>query len=87
MADEAKLRAWWSRQQRLDGRLVGAGPAKVLEDTGWARSVGVAAPYIGLYARCGAGREAVDRAALILEVQAGTQLAIEVEKLRGRLQD
>jgi hypothetical protein len=32
-------------------------------------------------------REAVDRAAWILDVQPGTQLAMEVEKLRSKLQD
>jgi len=68
MPDEAKIRAWWSHQQGLDGRLAGAAAAKVLEDTGWARSVGGAGPYIGLYARCGAGREAVDQAVTDLQI-------------------
>jgi len=68
MADEAKIRAWRSHQQGLDGRLAGAAPATVLEDTGWARSVGGAGPYIGLFARCGAGRETVDRAVADLQI-------------------
>jgi hypothetical protein len=66
--DAAKLRAWWSHRQGLDGQLVGKPPAKVLEETGWARSVGGSGPYLGLFARCGAGREAVDGAVAKLEI-------------------
>ncbi|MBI4874365.1 MAG: winged helix DNA-binding domain-containing protein, partial [Acidobacteria bacterium] len=60
--DIDKLREWWWHRQALDGRLSGQTCARVLEETGWARSVGGAGPYLGLFARCGAGREAVDRA-------------------------
>ncbi|WP_329121202.1 DNA glycosylase AlkZ-like family protein [Streptomyces sp. NBC_01465] len=62
------LRAWWSHRQGLDGSLRGAAPDEVLARTGWARSVGGSGPYLGLYARCGAGREAVDAAVAALEV-------------------
>jgi winged helix DNA-binding protein len=66
--DESKLRAWWSHRQALDGRLQGQAPAKVLESTGWARSVGGVNPYLTLLARCGATREAADRAVANLEI-------------------
>ena len=66
--DAVKIRAWWSHRQGLDGRLADAPPAQVLEQTGWARSVGGTGPYLGLYARCGAGREAVDKAVASLEI-------------------
>ena len=66
--DSAKIRAWWSHRQALDGRLADATPAQVLEQTGWARSVGGTGPYLGLHARCGAGREAVDQAVASLEI-------------------
>jgi len=66
--DAAKIRAWWSHRQGLDGRLADATPAKVLEETGWARSVGGVGPYLGLHARCGIGREAVDQAMARLEI-------------------
>ncbi|MFJ8040342.1 DNA glycosylase AlkZ-like family protein [Kitasatospora sp. NPDC096147] len=63
-----KLRAWWAHRQWLDGAHPGATPAEVLTATGWARSVGGAAPYLGLFARAGLGREAVDAAVAALEV-------------------
>src|SRR5215472_9541798 len=66
--DAAKLRAWWSHRQGLDGRFSGKPAATVLEETGWARSVGGSGPYLGLFARCGAGREAVDDAVAKLEI-------------------
>ena len=66
--DAAKIRAWWSHRQALDGRLADATPAQALEQTGWARSVGGTGPYLGLRARCGAGREAVDQAVASLEI-------------------
>lgn len=66
--DTTKLRAWWSYRQGLDGRLEGKTPAAVLEETGWMRSVGGSSPYLGLFARCGAGREAVDRSLEKLEL-------------------
>ena len=66
--DAARLRAWWAHRQGLDGRVAGASPCSVLEETGWARSVGGAGPYLGLHARCGAGREAIDQAVANLEI-------------------
>lgn len=57
-----KLRAWWSYRQALDGRLQNSTPPEVLSSTGWMRSVGGSGPYLGLHARCGASREAVDAA-------------------------
>jgi len=36
----AKIRAWWSHRQALDGRLADATLRSALEQTGWARSVG-----------------------------------------------
>jgi winged helix DNA-binding protein len=63
-----KLRAWWSHRQALDGRLAGAGPAVVLEQTGWARSVGGVGPYFTLLARAGTSREAADQAVANLEI-------------------
>ena len=66
--DDAKIRAWWSHRQALDGRLAGQGPAAVLEQTGWARSVGGAAPYLTLFARGGIGRAADDEAVARLEI-------------------
>jgi hypothetical protein len=65
---EAKLCAWWSHRQGLDGRLNGQPAAAVLEQTGWARSVGGSAPYLSLFARGGIGREAVDTAVAKLEI-------------------
>ncbi|WP_051653233.1 DNA glycosylase AlkZ-like family protein [Kitasatospora cheerisanensis] len=66
----AKLRAWWAHRQWLDGGAHrGASPAQVLAATGWARSVGGAAPYLGLFARAGLGRATVDAAVAAVEVQ------------------
>ncbi len=66
---QSKLRAWWSFRQGLDGRYAGNAAAFVLRETGWARSVGGAGPYLGLFARCGASREAVDAALERCEIQ------------------
>ncbi|MEV7024986.1 crosslink repair DNA glycosylase YcaQ family protein [Kitasatospora sp. NPDC093558] len=66
--DAAKLRAWWSHRQWLDRPHPGVPAAEVLAATGWARSVGGAAPYLGLFARAGLGRAAVDAAVARLEV-------------------
>src|SRR5271168_269940 len=63
-----KLRAWWSHRQGLDGRLAGVAPAEVLAQTGWARSVGGVGPYLTLFARAGASREAVDASVAKLEI-------------------
>jgi len=64
----AKLRAWWAHRQWLDGTHAGASAAAVLAATGWARSVGGAAPYLGLFARAGLHRAEVDAAVAALEV-------------------
>jgi hypothetical protein len=66
--DAAKLRAWWSHRQGLDGSLNGQTEADVLASTGWARSVGGTGPYLGLFARSGAPRESVDRAVAELAI-------------------
>lgn len=55
-----KLRAWWAHRQGLDGTLHGSPAAAVLERTGWMRSVGGSAPYLGLFARARLDRETVD---------------------------
>jgi hypothetical protein len=65
---DPKLRAWWAHRQGLDGSLEGRSPAKVLEQCGWARSVGGAAPYITLFSRGRTSREAADKAAAKLEI-------------------
>jgi hypothetical protein len=66
--DEAKLRAWWAHRQGLDGSLEGKSPAETLALTGWARSVGGVNPYLTIFARCGASREAADAAVAALEI-------------------
>jgi|HubBroStandDraft_3_1064219.scaffolds.fasta_scaffold01059_5 hypothetical protein len=66
--DQEKLRAWWFHRQGLDGGLAGEEPATVLARAGWARSVGGSGPYLGLFARGGTGREAVDRAVAALAI-------------------
>jgi hypothetical protein len=62
------IRAWWSHRQGLDNSLNGCAPADVLARTGWARSVGGAAPYLTLHARAGTSREAVDAALSAVEI-------------------
>jgi len=66
--DTNKLRAWWFYRQGLDGRLRGASAAAVLAETGWARSVGGAGPYLTIFARSGVSREDVDRDVAKLEI-------------------
>src|SRR5260370_39403290 len=66
--DEAKLRAWWSHRQGLDGTLEAKPAAEVLERTGWARSGGGVGPYLTLFARAGTSREAVDASVAKLEI-------------------
>ncbi len=66
--DALKLRAWWSYQQALDGRLQGAAPAAILQATGWARSVGGVAPYLTLFARGGVSRAVADQAVANLDI-------------------
>ena len=68
MISPEKLRAWWSHKQALDGRLRGADAAHVLEETGWARSVGGVGPYLTLHSRAGTSREAADAAQSGLEI-------------------
>ena len=58
--DQAKLRAWWAHRQGLDGSLAGKSAAEVLEQSGWARSVGGVGPYLTLFSRAGLSREQVD---------------------------
>ena len=57
-----KLRAWWFHRQGLDGTLAGRSPEEVLARTGWARSVGGAAPYLTLFSRAGIRRHEADAA-------------------------
>jgi hypothetical protein len=66
--DTARLRAWWSHRQGLDGSLAGASAAAVLARSGWARSVAGAGPYLTFHARAGLGRAAVDAAVAALLV-------------------
>lgn len=63
-----KLRAWWFFRQGLDGRLQGAASAKVLTETGWARSVGGVGPYLTLSARAGIRRAEADTAVANVEI-------------------
>ena len=62
------LRAWWWRKQGLDGSLAGKTAVEVLDQAGWARSVGGANPYLTLFARAGIGRAASDAAAAALDI-------------------
>ncbi len=66
--DAVKLRAWWWRRQGLDGSLQGAPATKILEQSGWARSVGGSGPYLTLFSRGGLGRDAIDQATADLEI-------------------
>ncbi len=68
MIDAKKLRAWWAKKQGLDGSLEKAGPAEVLEKTGWARSVGGVNPYLTLFARAGISREEAEAALYELQI-------------------
>src|SRR6516225_7831198 len=67
-SNQAKLLAWWSHRQGLDGRLATRSPADVLSETGWARSVGGTNPYFALFARAGITRETADAAVAALEI-------------------
>ena len=66
--ERTNLRAWWAHRQGLDGSSSYGNAAKILERTGWARSVGGCGPYLTLFARSGVGREAVDSAVAKLEI-------------------
>lgn len=66
--DEGKLRAWWFQRQGLDGSLRGKTPAEILQQAGWARSVGGSGPYLTLFARGGIRRAAADDAVAGLQI-------------------
>lgn len=66
--EDAKLRAWWSHRQGLDGTLRGKSAAEVLDRSGWARSVGGVGPYLTLFSRGGVSREEADKAAAKIEI-------------------
>src|SRR4051812_10092026 len=68
MSSDMKLGAWRSHRQGLDGSLAGQTAAEVLARTGWARSIGGAAPYLTLFARAGLRRTEVDAALANLEI-------------------
>ena len=63
-----QIREFRWRRQGLDGGLANAPAGQVLESTGWMRSVGGAAPYLGLFARAGLSREQIDRDAAALRL-------------------
>jgi len=56
MVDDATLRAYWSHRQGLAGSLTGSNSADLLEQIGWARSVGGSTPYLTLFSRAGIRR-------------------------------
>lgn len=64
----ARLRAWWSHRQGLDGSMAGATPTEVLARAGWARSVAGAGPYLTLFARAGISRATADAAVASLAI-------------------
>jgi hypothetical protein len=64
----AKLRAWWAHRQGLDGSLAGQTASQVLARTGWARSIGGAAPYLTLFSRAGIRRSEADAALENLQI-------------------
>jgi hypothetical protein len=68
LSNQAKLLAWWSHRQALDGRLTARSAAEILSGTAWARSVGGTNPYFTLFARAGITREAADAAVAACEI-------------------
>jgi hypothetical protein len=66
--DESKLRAWWSHKQGLDGALRGRSPAQVLEQSGWARSVGGVGPYLTLFSRAGTSKADAEKASAAWQI-------------------
>jgi Winged helix DNA-binding domain len=66
--DAAKMRAWHSFRQGLDGSLAGKSATEVLSRTGWARSVGGVGPYLTLFSRAGLSRESVDASVAKLDI-------------------
>jgi hypothetical protein len=65
---DAKLRAFWSLKQGLDGSLRGLSAADILSRSGWARSVAGAGPYLTLFSRGGLRRAEIDRALADIEI-------------------
>ena len=66
--DDAKVRAWWSHKQGLDGSFRGKPAAETLEQTGWARSVGGVGPYLTIHSRTGASRQEIEAAIEKIEI-------------------
>ena len=66
--NQAKIQAWWSHRQGLDGSLESATPEEVLTRSGWARSVGGVGPYLSLFARAGTSREDADKAVKDIQI-------------------
>ena len=66
--DAARLRAWWSHRQGLDGSLRGRTADEVLERSGWARSVGGVGPYLTLFSRAGIDLMSADAAVARLQI-------------------
>ncbi len=66
--DIAVLRAWWAHRQGHGGAFAGKPAGETLARTGWARSIGGAAPYLTLFARAGLSREDIDQAVTDLEI-------------------
>ncbi len=66
--EASKLRGWWYHRQGFDGSLDGASAQRVLERSGWSRSVGGASPYLGLFARAGITRSSADKAVKSLQI-------------------
>ena len=60
-------RAWVYRRHGL-GDVKLSSPVEALVTAGWQRSVGGVSPYLGLRARCGVGRQAIDDAATRLDL-------------------
>jgi len=56
----AQAREFRWRKQGLDGSLARLSAPDVLQRSGWIRSVGGAAPYLGLFARAGISRQQAD---------------------------
>src|SRR5947209_3564067 len=57
----------WTRQG-MAGAMRGSSAQRVLEDTGWVRSVGGSTPYLALRDRADLSREDVDRAVAKAEI-------------------
>jgi hypothetical protein len=67
-ATPERVRAFWAQQQGVAGAAAKSTAAKVLAETGWARSVGGCNPYLALRDRAGLSRAAADRAVKDLEI-------------------